>query len=227
MRWGFENCADWLHWRCDLSLSAAREKVRVAHALKTLPRIGMAFAEGALSYSKVRALTRVASRETEEKLLEFALHTTAARVEARCRELRCGTQLAPAMVHPPPAQRRRVRRRRTWSLHVDAAALRGGAGRSGLPIETMTDDFDSAEDDHSTKGLETAGDISTETTSEPLRAHPSAEESVPREPSLEGPTRRPPAARALTEPMVREPSAEGSSAQPHSPCAVQLSFIHR
>jgi hypothetical protein len=89
--WGFESCADWLHWRCDLSLSAAREKVRVAHALKTLPMIAMAFASGELSYSKVRALTRVARRENEDALLEFALHTTAARVEERCRELRCGT----------------------------------------------------------------------------------------------------------------------------------------
>ncbi len=33
LQWGFANCAEWLHWRCDLGLSAAREKVRVAHAL--------------------------------------------------------------------------------------------------------------------------------------------------------------------------------------------------
>ncbi|MGH8130403.1 MAG: DUF222 domain-containing protein [Steroidobacteraceae bacterium] len=91
LQWGFGNCADWLHWRCDLSLSAAREKVRVAHALKTLPAIAVAFAEGRLSYSKVRALSRVACRDSEEALLHFALHTTAARVEERCRELRCGT----------------------------------------------------------------------------------------------------------------------------------------
>ena len=91
LRWGFENCADWLHWRCDLSPSAAREKVRVAHALKTLPAIAMAFARGELSYSKVRALIRVATRDNEDSLLTFALHTTAARVEERCRELRCGT----------------------------------------------------------------------------------------------------------------------------------------
>lgn len=44
--WGFQSCAEWLHYRCDISLSAAREKVRVAHALKTLPSIGRAFAEG-------------------------------------------------------------------------------------------------------------------------------------------------------------------------------------
>ncbi len=91
LAWGFETCAEWLHWRCDIGLSAAREKVRVAHALKTLPAIGRAFAKGALSYSKVRALTRVASRENEDELLKFALQTTAARVEERCRELRCGT----------------------------------------------------------------------------------------------------------------------------------------
>src|SRR5690606_5084947 len=54
LAWGFQSCAEWLHWRCDIGLSAAREKVRVAHALKTLPSIGSAFAKGELSYSKVR-----------------------------------------------------------------------------------------------------------------------------------------------------------------------------
>jgi hypothetical protein len=63
----------------------------VAHALKTLPAISVAFAKGELSYSKVRALTRVADCRNEDALLDFALHTTAARVEERCRELRCGT----------------------------------------------------------------------------------------------------------------------------------------
>ncbi len=91
LKWGFSNCADWLHWRCDLSLSAAREKIRVAHTLKTLPAIAEAFSSGELSYSKVRALSRVAHCEKEDALLAFALNTTAARVEERCRELRCGT----------------------------------------------------------------------------------------------------------------------------------------
>jgi hypothetical protein len=91
LKWGFANCSDWLHWRCDLGLSAAREKVRVAHALKTLPAIAAAFASGELSYSKVRALSRVARQDSEEALLTFAMKTTAAQVEERCRELRCGT----------------------------------------------------------------------------------------------------------------------------------------
>ena len=91
LKWGLATCAEWLHWRCDLSMSAAREKVRVAHALKTLPMIATAFADGELSYSKVRALTRVARVDNENALLSFALQSTASRVEERCRELRCGT----------------------------------------------------------------------------------------------------------------------------------------
>ena len=91
LKWGLDNCADWLAWRCDLSMSAAREKVRVAHALKILPLITTSFSTGELSYSKVRPLTRVARPDNEESLLAFALQTTASRVEERCRELRCGT----------------------------------------------------------------------------------------------------------------------------------------
>jgi hypothetical protein len=37
LKWNLESCSQWLHWRCDLSRCAAREKVRVAHALKELP----------------------------------------------------------------------------------------------------------------------------------------------------------------------------------------------
>jgi hypothetical protein len=92
LRWGFENCRDWLHWRCDLSLNAAREKVRVAHALKLLPTVSKTFANGELTYSKVRALTRVAHQGNEQELVEFALKTTTRCVEERCREIRCGTE---------------------------------------------------------------------------------------------------------------------------------------
>ena len=49
LRWGFANCTDWLHWRCDLSRNASREKIRMAHALKDLPEMSRAFGEGKLS----------------------------------------------------------------------------------------------------------------------------------------------------------------------------------
>ena len=91
LKWGLGNCAEWLHYRCDLSMNAAREKVRVAHALKTLPEIATAFATGELSYSKVRAMTRVVGVRNTDELLTFALKTTTTRVEERCRELRCGS----------------------------------------------------------------------------------------------------------------------------------------
>lgn len=88
LKWGLSNCSEWLHYRCDLSLSAAREKVRVAHALKVLPEISSAFEKGILTYSKVRALTRAANIHNESALVNFALGTTAARVEERCRQMR-------------------------------------------------------------------------------------------------------------------------------------------
>ena len=65
---GFRSCAAWLSWRVGLDLGAAREKVRVARALGTLPLLAQALARGELSYAKVRALTRVATPETEERL---------------------------------------------------------------------------------------------------------------------------------------------------------------
>ena len=78
---GFRSCADWLSWRVGLDKGAARERVRVARALGTLPRLARAFAGGEISYSKVRALTRVATPETEEQLLGIARAGTAVHVE--------------------------------------------------------------------------------------------------------------------------------------------------
>jgi len=85
---GFRSCAHWLNWRTGLDLGAAREKVRVALARKDLPRISEAMQRGEISYSKVRALTRVATVETEDELLEFALTGTAAHVEKLVRAWR-------------------------------------------------------------------------------------------------------------------------------------------
>ena len=78
---GFRSCAEWLSWRVGLDLGAAREKVRVARALATLPRLAQALARGELSYAKVRALTRVATPEIEERLLAIGRAGTAEHVE--------------------------------------------------------------------------------------------------------------------------------------------------
>jgi hypothetical protein len=78
---GFRSCAAWLSWRVGLDLGAARERVRVARALGTLPRLAEALARGEISYAKVRAVTRVATPETEERLLAVARAGTAEHVE--------------------------------------------------------------------------------------------------------------------------------------------------
>ena len=85
---GMASCAQWLSWQCGIGRVAATEKVRTARALESLPKISEAFGEGRLSYSKVRALTRVATIETEDTLLHIALNGTAAHVERTVRGFR-------------------------------------------------------------------------------------------------------------------------------------------
>ena len=107
---GFRSCAAWLSWRVGLDLGAARERVRVARALGTLPRLAEALARGELSYAKVRALTRIAIPETEEQLLKFARTGTADHVERLVRGWRRVDRIAEAH---ETAQRHKHR-----SLHV-------------------------------------------------------------------------------------------------------------
>src|SRR5216684_6232684 len=82
------SCAHWLNFKVGLNLGAAREKVRVAHALAGLPKIAASMARGELNYSKVRAVSRVACPATEESLLMIALHGTAHHVERLVRGYR-------------------------------------------------------------------------------------------------------------------------------------------
>jgi len=93
---GFRSCAAWLSWRVGLDLGAARERVRVARALATLPLFAQALARGELSYAKVRALTRVATPETEARLLGVGRAGTAAHVERIVRGWRCVDRRAEA-----------------------------------------------------------------------------------------------------------------------------------
>src|SRR3954452_11761260 len=79
--WGSHSCAQWLSWKCGLNPRAAREQVRVGRALEELPLLTAEFASGRVSYSKVRAITRVATPENEAALIEIALHGTAVHVE--------------------------------------------------------------------------------------------------------------------------------------------------
>jgi hypothetical protein len=74
-----------LAWRCGITGREAREYVRVAEALRELPAIREAFSRGALTFTKVRALTRVATASTEERLLEVAEALTASQLQRALR----------------------------------------------------------------------------------------------------------------------------------------------
>src|SRR5712691_6137522 len=107
---GFRSCAAWLSWRVGLDLGAARERVRVARALGTLPRLAQALARGELSYAKVRAVTRVATPETEERLLAVGKAGTAEHVERIVRGWRRVDRIAEAQ--------ETARRHKSRALHV-------------------------------------------------------------------------------------------------------------
>ena len=125
---GFRSCAAWLSWRVGLDLGAARERVRVARALEALPLVAEALARGQVSYAKVRAITRVATPETEARLLGVAraagplIHDRSVAVRSPVESGRGG----PAMRGRPrgPCASNRRRRRVTPTRANDARARR-------------------------------------------------------------------------------------------------------
>jgi len=89
---GHRSCAHWLSFRTGIDLGAAREKVRAARALEELPLASASMARGELSFSKIRALTRVATPENEEDLVELARGSTAAQLERMIRAFARGSR---------------------------------------------------------------------------------------------------------------------------------------
>ena len=108
---GITSCAHWLAWQCGLTPGTARQHVRVARALRRLPVVETAFAGGELSFSKVRALTRVAEPGIQAELVEFARHATASQVERTVRAWR--------RADAADAGRIADRRRFSWSFDED------------------------------------------------------------------------------------------------------------
>jgi hypothetical protein len=142
---GIRSCAHWLSWRAGMSLRTATEHLRVAHSLTRLPHIAEAFAAGRISYSKVRAITRIAGSDTatltriaaeiaagtselrhttvtdpataEQILLNLALNGTASHVETVVRAVR--------RRHTPPEDLA-ARRSLTWQWDEDGSLILRG-----------------------------------------------------------------------------------------------------
>ena len=126
---GFKSCAYWLSWRVGYAPGAAREHVRVARALGTLPLLSQALARGELSYAKVRELTRVATPETEERLVAVGRAGTAEHVERIVRGWRWVDRKAEVQeghTEPQVASTARVSRRRRCGTNPRAIGPRGG-----------------------------------------------------------------------------------------------------
>ena len=111
LEWGYIDSAQWLDVNCGISRTTAREKVRVAKRLGELPLVEKAFSEGRLSYSKVRALTRVAHSGNEEALVDMATTCPASELEARLREMENGGALSSPGGEPRAEHRLTVRER--------------------------------------------------------------------------------------------------------------------
>ena len=124
--WGCKSCAEWLSYSCGIAPGAAREQLRVARRLDELPAVCEAYGQGELSYSKVRAISRVASEDCEAELLELARHATAAQLERLVRAYR-------GVLSTQTDQANRVHKERylTWEWDDDGSLLIRGR----LPAE--------------------------------------------------------------------------------------------
>jgi len=115
--WGCVSAAQWLSWKCGDGLHAAREKVRVARALDELPLIRASFAAGELSFTKVRAVTRVAMPADESDWVALARHSTGSQLE------RAVSQARNAVDRPENADARRAFERREVSRSTGSNGL--------------------------------------------------------------------------------------------------------
>ena len=183
---GFKTPAHWLNYACGIDLGAAREKVRVAKCLASLPRIEEAFRHGTISYSKVRAMTRCATPENEEYLLMIARHGTAQHVANLVRK----HQRVQRLHAPAQDQAQYAARQLSWYYDDDGMLVFQGSlppEEGAVFLKSLGAWFDVAHGDQhkdreATKGAESAeirqADVSaatsvasTEAIPEPPRPH--------------------------------------------------------
>ncbi len=119
---GVKSTAHWLNYKCGIDLGAAREKVRVAKALRDLPLLRKAFAAGTVSYSKVRAVTRVATPDNEGLLLGYAQAATASQIEKIVR----GYRRADRLNDPEAVLRQHRERGLRWWVDEDGMLVLHG-----------------------------------------------------------------------------------------------------
>jgi hypothetical protein len=116
---GVQSPAHWLEWKCAIAPGTARDHVRVALALKELPKTTESFGDGRLSYSQVRAIARVATTEDEEHFVEIARFMTAGQLEKVIR----GYHGVKREQELEKAKQRHADRRCDWHYDVDGSLV--------------------------------------------------------------------------------------------------------
>ena len=163
-QYGVLSCAHWLNWKCGIDIGAAREKVRVARAIQNLPLVSDALARGELSYSKARAITRVATPESQDYLLMIARHGTASHVEKLVRAYRHVERLQESL----RARSSHAQRALRWTYEDDGSmviTVRLPAEQGALVVQAIHAAVDAQwrERDGADRDREFQPDVSAET----------------------------------------------------------------
>jgi hypothetical protein len=177
---GLMSCAHWLNFKCGMGMNAARERVRVARALAELPKISAAFETGTVSYSKVRAMTRAATPENEDFLLNIARHGTAYHVETLVRKYR-RVQMQSDV---DTANAIHVTREMTYYWDDDGALVFHGrlpAEQGAVVLKALEMHMEKNVQETSEQGVDPEGALSAETSGTDVSAETS-EEPEPRSP---------------------------------------------
>lgn len=118
---GAKTCALWIADALDIEVCTAREWLRIGHALTDLPLTDAAFASGELSYSKIRAVTRLAEPESEAEIVEIARRVAAGKLAAAL-----AAWLARRETPEQMEERQAKAMSLTWRTDVDGMVLISG-----------------------------------------------------------------------------------------------------
>jgi hypothetical protein len=136
---GIKSFAHWLNWKCGISLVAGREKVRVARKLPELPLISKAMSEGRLSYSKLRAITRIATAQNEQDLLYIAQNGTAEHLEKTVRLYRQAKDAVDSDVDSNQANQQHETKYLTYYYDIDGSLVINGRMPAGISDSMRTE----------------------------------------------------------------------------------------
>jgi hypothetical protein len=129
MEWvGVKTLTEWVMHVASVSMHTAREYVRVTAALREMPKVKKGLADGDISFSKVREVTRLGERIGDDEALRLATYATGSQISRISRDYQ---QLADKIDNGPFP----------LFLAEDSVNMRQvGPGRTRITIELEEDD---------------------------------------------------------------------------------------